>query len=72
VIFSSYGNLAKLLNYRQLCIDFILIVGAYRHIQQYFSYIMVNSFSGGGPIEIHDSECSKTRKIRFHASVNTG
>jgi hypothetical protein len=24
------------------------------------------------PIEIHDNECSKTRKIRFYASVNTG
>jgi hypothetical protein len=23
------------------------------------------------PIEIHNSECSKTRKIRFYASVNT-
>jgi hypothetical protein len=26
VIFSSYGNLAKLLNYRQLCIDFFFIL----------------------------------------------
>jgi hypothetical protein len=24
------------------------------------------------PIEIHNSECSKTRKLRFYASVNTG
>jgi hypothetical protein len=24
------------------------------------------------PIEIHNSECSKTRKLRFYSSVNTG
>jgi hypothetical protein len=90
-----------------------VVLGFY--IQQYFSYIMVTSFSGGGsrstrrkpstmgkqlvnfyhytserkyaysisekrvvcrhidkPIEIHNSECSKSRKLRFYASVNTG
>jgi hypothetical protein len=56
VIFSLYGNLAKLLNYRQLCIDL-------------FKCLVLNIDK---PIEIHNSECSKTRKLRFYASVNTG
>ena len=49
VIFSSYGNLAKLLNYRQLCIDcfYFWCLTPLSTIFQ-LPYIMGTSFSGGG------------------------
>jgi hypothetical protein len=49
VIFSSYGNLAKLLNYRQLCIDcfYFWCLTPLSTIFQ-LPYIMGTSFSDGG------------------------
>jgi hypothetical protein len=32
---------------KKLMVDFFVFVCAYRHFQQYFSYIMATSFSGG-------------------------
>jgi hypothetical protein len=44
---NPFCNLQSLTQTHAALIDLILIFGVLRHFQQYFSYIMATSFSGG-------------------------